>query len=1633
MDEPGASSQDQDMHQVRPGVPIARGQGVNNDPGVPIARGQGMDDDPGVPRSRGQGVDDDPGVPRLSGQGIDDDPGVPRLRGQGLYRGVPGVPVVTGQGPRGASPGAPRGQGMDYDHLGVPLPWGQGGNDHDQGDPVSGGSRYREDNRARRSDDIATTRRRSRSRERQHSRRRRRRSSSSEERGEHYYHSSKKRIRSSSKASNDDRESAILDKFLDVLKQLKSSDKPKLTFNTNVIPEFDPMTKEQTVLTWLTKVEECATIYQWDDREIIHYALPKLSGVAKTWYQGLTTVLFSWNEWKTKLIESFPCREDYAELLTEMLAKRVKYGDSLEKYYYAKVNLLNRCKIHGKSAVDCILYGVDDRAVKVGAQAAQFSKPEQVLQYFKTVKVGQNRDSQDSLHRFRNFERKPADRQSFSRPSTFRDNPNANLNIKCYNCNEVGHRSTKCEKPPAKCTYCERLGHLEENCIFKKKDEVRGAVRKEKQVAELNIDDANNKYIIEISVENFKTKCHLDLGSQCSLIKISTAKEINLDIKESEDLPVLRGIGGNLVTPIGIVTAEVEVQGIREVICLYAVEDFVINQPVLLGHSFTEKPDIIITKTPNELILRRVCNEKVHLKVSKQITLPSNVLTPIPVESASLVTGTIQVNGSLRGAEGKEYYLLPGQYDINRGVSVLLALNTSSEPLDIDKNFLLTRAILKTDNARTLDCCSVEFNETEVDEAVNCGDSLSSGERLKLQNLLSQYSDCFSKGLDDLGFTNLAEMTIELEDSQPVVYRPYRMSYAERILVRNMIQEMLDNKIIRESSSPYASPIVLVQKKTGEKRLCVDYRALNRKTKKDHYPLPLVEDQLDQLSGNNLFTSLDLASGYYQIPISEDSRHKTAFVTPDGQFEYNRMPFGLVNAPSVFQRTINKILSEAKIKYAIVYMDDILIPAKDFSEGLQRLEEVLGLLKKGGLTLKLSKCHFFQSQIDFLGFEVSCKGIRPGTRKTDAVSKFPEPKNQHEVRQFLGLSGFFRRFIKGYALIASPLSDLLRKDSPWKWGESQQRAFNDIKKMLTERPLLALYDPKAETQLHTDACKSGVAGILLQADANGVFRPTSYFSRKTTPDERRLHSYELETLAVVASLNRFRVYLIGMPFKILTDCNALRYTLTKRDVIPRVARWWVQIQEYDCCIEYRSGTRMSHADALSRNPVEDSTPEPHVLDVLAINEVNEDWITTVQCADDEVKKIKEVLEDPNSEQVADTRKNYKLKNGRVYRIVGDELKWLVPKSVRWQIIQKNHDDIGHCGFDKTLQRIKNHYWFAKMRRLVKKYVGSCLECAHHKTPGGKREGELHPIEKVSIPFHTIHADHLGPFVKSKKGNCYLLVIVDGFTKFANITPVKNTKSATSVKVMQEHISYFGVPTRLITDKGSSFTSSTFKNFVISHGIKHIENAVSTPRANGQVERFNRTILNALSTSSHGDDEKNWDEHIPAIQIGLNTTTHKTTQKTPSELLFGFNITSNSQGILNSVINDTLNVVSSDDLNAIREQANDKIQSQQIKDAERFNKTRKPGTCYKEGDLVRVERQVPHDGKSQKLVNKYQGPYRIMKVLPNDRYLIEDTPLTRKQGRRYENVVALDKIQPWLNFDRDINSDTDSEISPSDRE
>lgn len=1397
----------------------------------------------------------------------------------------------------------------------------------------------------------------------------------------------------------------------------------------NILPNFDPSTKNQRIDVWLKKVNECASVYGWDDRTTTHFAMQKLQGLAKTWYEGLNSILFTWLEWQEKLINAFPCEQNYGQTLEDMLKRKSKFNEPIEVYYYEKLALVNQCDIEGKRAVDCIIHGLSDRTLRSGALALRCRHPDQLLQFLMSNKDS-HQPAVDRSH-YRNKYSDSSQGNNSQNPHSHKPASKFGQTMGCYNCKEKGHSFLHCPKPLLKCQRCHKLGHTVDTCFSKTDEKPPGSNNVHKTMSIDSVGKENNnpnsKFIKDVTINGTPLQGFIDFGSEVTLIKESIAQKLGLihDHTTSQ----MKGFGNNVVQSLGEVVLELCIDGVTATVSCKVVTDCLLEKPVLIGQTFTEQPHIVVHKNVSKLEFFDNGNKMPYsdcdIENTSSLKIRSSSVVqfcgPISIRARvdPSLSGSILLKNSIAGKPNQQYSVCGGLYYAKNGfINIVVVPHTSLCQIPRDSTLGRAERVdfvnrIVVDSPMLIESAMDEFDESQV----RIGDTISDTIKQQLLDLLRKYKHCFASSLKTLGCTSVAEMNIELNSQRPVVYRPYRLSHHERSKVRSMVDEMLEAGIVRESSSEYASPILLVRKKDGSLRMCVDYRMLNSVTVKERYPMPIIEDEIARLSGQACFISLDLASGYYQVPIAEQSKRLTSFVTPDGQYEFNRMPFGLANAPAVFQRTMNTILGSARFSKATAYMDDILIFGKDPLECLNHFEEILQLLKNANLTLNLSKCDFLRDKIDYLGYEIGAAGVRPGEKKISSVMHFPRPESVHNVRQFLGLASYFRKFVQDFAQVAFPLSKLLKKGVAWEWSEKQEAAFENLKARLVDRPILAIYDPSAETELHTDASRIGVGGILLQRSKENTLRPVAYYSRQTSPEEKNFHSYELETLAVVCSLRKFRVYLLGKDFKIVTDCSALRSTFTKRDLIPRIARWWLQLQEFDCTVEYRAGTKMTHVDALSRNPVDE--PNEDSLDrfpaVMAIT--SDDWLHTLQLGDSELRRIRDILDSHLDEKgLQYIKDNYVVKDNKLYRCVGedrDNVRWVVPKGARWQLCRMNHDDIGHFGVEKTLERLKKNYWFPKMTKFVKKYVNACIECAYAKKSQDKREGLLHPITKVEVPFHTLHIDHLGPFVKSKRGFTYLLVVVDAFTKFCFIKPVRNTHAQNVVRVLEDIFRTFRTPDRLVSDRGSCFTSHMFKKFCLNEGIKHVLNAVASPRSNGQVERYNRTILDSMKALNVSHGEKEWDNHLGKIQWGLNNTVQKTTGRTPAEVLFGTCMNVQANPILNEISDQTRDQT---DLRDIRQEVKDRTDNEQVKQKEYYDKGRKPARIYAEGELVKITKTCfNNDGQSKKLLPSYVGPYRVTKVLGSDRYIVAPVPGLSSTRSKRPTTVAADRMTPWIHL------------------
>ena len=558
------------------------------------------------------------------------------------------------------------------------------------------------------------------------------------------------------------------------------------------------------------------------------------------------------------------------------------------------------------------------------------------------------------------------------------------------------------------------------------------------------------------------------------------------------------------------------------------------------------------------------------------------------VKSTSQILSTVCINGfTLEIA----FHVLPDsylKYDIMIGREIL------SQVFDVH----ITRIGLDICKRKIVNACNKtaenEIDLNEVDTEV-LGD-----DKGRLISILEKFKNSFITGFPRTR-VNTGQLEIRLIDPNVTVQRsPYRLSEEERRTVRDRISELIRAKIIRPSSSPFASPMLLVKKKDGSDRLCVDFRALNKNTVADRYPLPLIADEIARLQKARYFISLDMASRFHQIPIHPNSTEYTAFVTPDGQYEYVTMPFGLKNALSVFQRAIFNALSDLEYSYVVVYLDEVLIIADSIDQALERLNTVLDALVKAGFSFNFAKCSFLKTSVLYLGYVIHNGEVRPNPGKIHALSSLPAPTTVTQLRQFIGLASYFRKFVPKYSQMMKPLYALTSGNRNMTWTDRHEKIRQQVVSILTDAPVLMIFDPNYPIELHTDASSEGYGAILMHKveDKNRVIE---YYSKRTTPAESRYHSYELETLAVVNAVKHFRHYLHGREFLVVTDCNSLKALSNKLHLNDRAQRWWVYLQTFTFDIMYREGKRMAHVDFFSRNFVD---LDHRKIDKIAEKEIN---------------------------------------------------------------------------------------------------------------------------------------------------------------------------------------------------------------------------------------------------------------------------------------------------------------------------------------------------------------------------------------------------------------------------------------------
>lgn len=773
--------------------------------------------------------------------------------------------------------------------------------------------------------------------------------------------------------------------------------------------------------------------------------------------------------------------------------------------------------------------------------------------------------------------------------------------------------------------------------------------------------------------------------------------------------------------------------------------------------------------------------------------------------------------------------------------------------------------------------------------------SLPPHQKEALTKLLVSYEQLFDFNSRSLAQTSVVSHYIDTGTASPIRSRPYRISPTERKAVDDHVRDMLQRNIIEPSSSPWSAPVVLTKKKDGSWRFCVDYRRLNKITTKDVYPLPRIDDTLDTLQGSSFFSSMDLRSGYWQIPMADADKPKTAFVTPSGLYQFDVIPFGLSNAPATFERMMDTVLRGLTWRTCLCYLDDVIVFSGSFNEHLHRLEEVLNCFLTANWQLNTKKCIFAARQIQVLGHIISADGIRPDPSKLQAVSEFPSPKNLKDLRSFLGLCTYFRKFIPGFSHIAEPLNTVLRKNTAFQWNRPQSNAFQALKTALTTVPVLGHFVPGSDTEIRTDASGHGLGAVLAQ-NISGVQRVIAYASRTLTKSERNYTITERECLAVVWAISKFRPYLYGTHFTIVTDHHALCWLSTLKDPSGRLGRWSLKLQDYNYTIHYKSGKRHLDADSLSRCPLphgsQCSNSSAHEDTTAVLSSVN---IAEEQRFDSLLHPIIQCLQGalPHpSVQIQRRARLFQLRDGILYRRNYDTQQgrpWLlvIPRRLQKDLIQANHDDptAGHLGFSKTYFRIRGSYFWTGMTRSISKYVRACHHCQTKKRPTTKPPGCLQPLPQPHRPFERIGIDFLGPFPQSTRNNKWILVAIDHLTRYVETASVP---AATAHEVANFFIHSIllrhGAPQYIITDRGTPFLSNVLEDVLRLSSTVHSVTTAYHPQTNGLTERFNHTISDMVSMYV-ADHHDNWDIILPYVTYAYNTARQSTTGHSPYYLLY----------------------------------------------------------------------------------------------------------------------------------------------------
>ena len=1193
--------------------------------------------------------------------------------------------------------------------------------------------------------------------------------------------------------------------------------------------------------------------------------------------------------------------------------------------------------------------------------------------------------------------------------------------------------------------------------------------------------------LVHGGIDGLPTKFVIDTGAAVSLVSCKTYEALGMGKNLQNISCGICGADGRNIKTQGQTMFEVTIGPLKVDFNMIVAD---VQTDVILGMDFLLEYNCKVDLASQHLIIDRIPVMMWQEGISPsqcRIIMKDDLFIPAKCEVISL--GQVRMQGSeaqFNVIENnpkfvEKYGLLLARtlIDIRKGVVPIRILNGQpmgvqvhrgtvigfAEPADecpaVGKRNIVGLVAEEELTVETSQGETINMPEHMQELVDKCSKNLATDEKNRLIKTLQEFEHVFVGKDNQLGRTSLVKHTINTGDHPPIKQRPRRTPMHLQEEVKMQINDMLERKVIQPSTSPWSSPIVLVKKKDGTFRFCVDYRRLNQVTVGDAYPIPLVN--FDNLAGSKWFTTLDLMSGYWQVEVDPKDRPKTAFACQEGLYEFNLMPFGLVNAPSTFERLMENILVGLQHKTCLVYLDDVIVFSSTFSEGIERLRQVLMCLDEAGLKLKAKKCSLFQEEVLYLGHKVSQLGVSTDPAKIKNVENWPAPTSVTELRSFLGLAAYYRRFIKDFSKIASPLHQLTEKGRKFEWSDQQEQAFQKLKQCLISAPILAYPILGKLFILDCDASNASIGAVLSQKHDDGE-HVIAYGSRCLSRQERQYCVTRRELLAVVFFVKHFRHYLYGVRFLIRTDHGSLRWLFNFKEPEGQVARWIETLSTYTFEIQHRPGKQHSNADGLSRVPckqcgmiehtavrnIAQNTPErvvktPPEADSWIVGWTHE-LIKQKQQEDPEIAKVLqwkgESPERPNWETVSEENETIKtywflwkqlhIRSDLLYKLWEDPTStsgtWqlILPATLRNEALNFLHDHVsaGHLGQHKTLARVRQRFYWHGLKNDVINWCNRCEVCATRKGPVRRGRAKLQQFP-VGCPLERVALDILGPLPRSQTGNRYILIVADYFTRWTEAYAIPNQEACTvAEKFVREYICRFGAPRQILTDQGRQFESQLFRELCTLLEIGKTRTSSFHPQTDGLVERFNRTLESMLSVFVN-DHQLNWDEYLPLVMMAYRSTMQETTGVSPNRMMFGREVNLPIDLIVGCPPDATCLGGSSYvlDLQAKLQQAHQHARKHCKAAAQRQKKLydmKASGAVYNRGDFVWLFVPIKKKGLSSKLQRYWEGPYLIVHRLSDALYRIQKSPRAKckivhfnrlKKCKRQDRTTWLDSSDP----------------------